>query len=360
MTLGVFLALGESFTSLKHQGQESLMLEQNLKTYARAFDRVYVFTYAKEKVTLPRNCRLVTPPVRLHRYLYALLLPFIHRDLIKTIDTIRCFQLSGTIPAIISKIFFKKKFVFNLGYDYPEFARLEGKPAQAILLKILQPLALRLADHVIVKNRALLPRATRHAPRAKLTYLPNGVDTRRFKPGKENRRILKILFVGRLEPQKNLEVLIEAVSRLKSKPTLILVGDGAQRQRLAHIGQSLGVKLEFLGKVNHRDLPEVYRHATIFAMPSIKEGSPKALLEAMASGLACIASDIPEHREIIQAGTTGLLAEPTPQALAASLQRLITSASLRRTLGRRARNKIKTDFEIRKLMAHEVQILLGL
>ena len=213
-TIGVLLNLGESFTSLG--GQAELMLRQNILPYSKAFSRVYVFTYGQETFTLPPNCQLITPPFPMHRFVYALLLPFIYNRIIRKCHLLRCFQLAGTLPAIIAKLFYGSKFVFNYGYDYAVFAHIEGKPLQALGFKLLEKVISSLATGIIVKNKNL---------KIPGFYLPNGVDVKMFKP--KPKRFLKVptvLYVGRLEPQKNLPVLLQALAQVKKRLKIVFVG----------------------------------------------------------------------------------------------------------------------------------------
>ena len=364
MNLGVFLSLGESFTDLKRTGQNQLMINQNIRAYARSFHNVYIFTYQQESIKLPKNCTLVIPPFKLHRYLYGLLLPFIHSRTIRGLDINRCFQLSGTLPAIIAKIFFQKKFVFNLGYDYSTFAKIEGKPIQANIFQLLQPIAIRMANKVIVKNKSLmratrrLPQATSHKLRAKFTYLPNGVDTHKFKPiNKTSRKPYTILFVGRLEPQKNIFNLVKAVGMLKKQINLKIIGDGSLRNQLILQVKKSNITLKYIKNIRHSLMPKIYQQADLFILPSIKEGSPKVLLEAMASGLPCIASNIPEHQEIITHNQNGILTATSPQSLYKAIALLLYSETKRLKLGKNARKHIKKDFNINDIINHEIKII---
>ena len=347
-TIGVFLNLGESFTSLG--GQAELMISQNIKAFAKNFSTVYVFTYKQESVTLPSNCILITPPLPLHRYIYALLLPVIHCRIIHRCNLLRCFQLSGTIPALMAKLIYGSKFVFNYGYDYAAFARIEGKPIQALLFSQLSLIAVKFAAGVIVKNKSL---------KIKGHYLPNGVDTHLFKLKQSYRMSVPptLLYVGRLEPQKNLLNLVSSLSDVAQPIKLILVGQGSQQRQLRQTAKRLGVNLVIRSALNHRDLPQVYRSADIFVLPSLAEGSPKVLLEAMVSGLPCIASDIAVHKEIINSGKTGLLVKPKPVNLSQAINSLLSSSHERAKFGRAARRHIQASFDITPIIEQEITIL---
>ena len=336
--LGLFLSLGESFTDLKKTGQDRLMVDEYIAQFCHHFQKVYVFTYQREKITLPKNAYLVQPPIPLHRYIYALLLPVIHRSTISNLDILRCYQLSGVIPALIAKMLFKKKVVFNLGYDYAAFAAIEGKPLQSLLFKLLQPIAIQLADKIIVKTKTL------HI--AKGVYIPNGVNIKKFSPLK-TKKTIDILFVGRLEPQKNLLPLIRAIFRMKPKPSLTTIGNGS-------LYKIISKHSTVHSKIPNSQLPNYYRQTKIFVLPSLKEGSPKVLLEAMSTGLPCIASDIAEHREIITHNQNGILVTPTATNIKAALEKLLTSVKLRTKIGRHARQTIISQFNQKKLIRHEM------
>jgi len=298
MNIGLFLSLGESFSDLKSKGQDQLMVNQQIFAFAKKFKRVYVFTYKKETIKLPKNCTLVTPPYKLHRYLYGVLMPFIHKDIFSRLDALRCYQLFGTLPGLIAKIFFDKKLIFNYGYDYLSFAQLESKPTQAIAVEIFTPFALKYSDYVIIKNKKLVSKIKTFTQN--YTILPNGVDTNKFKPRNRTDKNLSILFVARLEPQKNIFALLQAISSLKTKPHLTIIGNGSLKKKVSHFIKKNHLNSTLKSKVPHQQMPKIYSSEDIFVLPSIKEGSSKVLLEAMASGLACIATNIPENQEIIQ------------------------------------------------------------
>lgn len=353
-TLAIFFPPGDSFRKIEASGQASLMIENNIIPFAKNFGKVWVFTYENEQVNLPKNCVLIPAPKHLHRYLYTIMLPLLHYKILHSVDVIRCFHISASVPAIIAHLLWNKKFAFNYGYDYPAFAKIEKKPLPYLLFTILKPLALKYAAGIIVKNKTL-------AINKKSTYIPNGVDTKKFSPlGQNQPAIPTILFVGRLEPQKNILTLIEAVSHIKTPLKLHIVGDGALRQAVIDMAKKRGVMIKLESQVDHDLLPKIYQHATIFILPSVKEGSPKVLLEAMSCGLPCIASDIPEHQEIITDHKNGLLVKPTVSMLTRAIKALLKNATLQHRLGKNARDTIVNRFNQTNLIAQEITLLQSL
>lgn len=142
----------------------------------------------------------------------------------------------------------------------------------------------------------------------RIVYIPNGVDTRQFRPSldkKRQRRMFGIpeddivlLSVGRLTPAKQPHTMIEVFSHIEKKMadlTLCIVGNGELLEETQGLAEKMGLhRVLFREHVDHnRDLPNLYACADYYIMTSKYEGTPLTLLEAMASGLPCIVSDIP-------------------------------------------------------------------
>ena len=176
--------------------------------------------------------------------------------------------------------------------------------------------------------------------------LPNAVRTDQ-PPSTADRRH-QILAVARLVPQKGLDVLLRAFASLPRSVrdgwTVVLVGDGPERQRLRTLGETLSIA-EAVAFEGFQSNPLSYMHsAAIFALPSRFEGMPNALLEAMASGLPAIVTDAsPGPLEMVTDGRNGLVV-PTedPVAFAAALQTLMLTEEQRTQLGEAARQTLRS------------------
>src|SRR5208282_3077533 len=127
-----------------------------------------------------------------------------------------------------------------------------------------------------------------------------GVDTSRFAfaPFTKKRRRTAILYVGRLSSEKNPNLLLNAMNelRLRGLPLeLIIVGEGPLRDELSERTNQMGLggSVTFEGYVPHSAIPHYFQDIGIFVLPSHREGSSVALMEAMSSGCLCIVSDIP-------------------------------------------------------------------
>jgi len=174
--------------------------------------------------------------------------------------------------------------------------------------------------------------------------IPSGVDLTRFHPGVLPRPERKpgqqrILFLGRLDARKGIEVLLRAMPQVAhSLPNarLVVAGRGPLERDARRLAQRLGIpsRVDFLGSVPLEDLPGLYAGSEVYCAPSHGgETLGIVLLEAMASGTPVVASRIPGYDETIREGVDGILVPPDdPAGLAAALVRLLADESLRRRL----------------------------
>lgn len=176
------------------------------------------------------------------------------------------------------------------------------------------------------------------APR-RLHVLPNGVDDAflALRPaGPATGRPLRVLFVGRLDAQKNIPRLLRAVSQLTEPVEVVIVGDGEERRRCESIRDELGLgHVRFVGVQHGRALLARYDWADVFALPSDREGMPLALLEAMAAGLAVVTTDVSDLAD--QVGAAGLVVPPDVGHLMDAITLLARDRNLLATLQERSR-----------------------
>lgn len=201
--------------------------------------------------------------------------------------------------------------------------------------------------------------------RRSAVLVPRGVDVRRFVPARERKlglrsklRIRDELLVGTVAhvvPVKNYETLIRAVAL---RPNVVLVIAGRELdahyammlRELAH-ALSAAARVHFLGDFD--DVPALLAELDVFCLASHQEGCPVALLEAMACGCACVASDVPGARDLVESGERGLLAVPgNPEAFAEAFDQM-ASAAVRERYGCAARAHVEQHYSIeREVSAH--------
>jgi glycosyltransferase involved in cell wall biosynthesis len=205
-------------------------------------------------------------------------------------------------------------------------------------------------------------------PRDRMVRIASGVDSGHFAPGPAPDRVAeelrlpprpRVVFTGRLHPQKNLDVLIDAWPAVwrATGASLVLVGQGTERERLEEKARGLGVSevVRFTGAVD--DPAEVLRAADVFALPSVAEGMSNSLLEAMATALPCVASDIGGNQDLLGPGDAGVLVGGgSPERWAASLIGLLNDEESRGRLGVRARRRVDEEFALGRVVSRYVDL----
>ena len=181
--------------------------------------------------------------------------------------------------------------------------------------------------------------------------VPNGIDCARFRPDvapieefRDGR--INVLFVGRMDPRKGVPYLCRAMPsvarELGGNVRFLIVGEKGIRARLCPRPADLhGAKIAWIGRVTPEDLPRYYATADIFCSPATgQESFGIVLLEAMASGVAIVASDIPGYRTIVTPSREGILVPPrNPRELARAIVSLARDEGLRRQLGEAGRKQ---------------------
>ncbi len=238
------------------------------------------------------------------------------------------------------------------------------KKASGFFKYHLQNLIIKLGyDRIIsVDGESALKIRQLGIPPEKIAVIPVGVDTNLFSPSKKAKKDTKIfLFVGRLEKVKGLDTLIEAVRLLDvkgSKAEVWIVGSGSLEEKLKAQGKLLK-NMRFLGAVPHEKLAEIYNQADFFILPSISEGSPLTILEALSCGLPIIVSDIPSLSQIIKESKAGIT---FPVGNAERLSEAMVSISSSKDLDvfrKNARDFAEKNYSWRKISAEVEKVYEG-
>lgn len=212
-----------------------------------------------------------------------------------------------------------------------------------------------LADRFTLKRANLLVTVTRAFEREmlgvgvapeRIRIVPNAVDCARFAgvwQPRERGREAVVVSIGRLSKEKAQVDLVEAVGQLGRPCRLVLAGDGPEREALREAAARRGVKLELVGQLE--DIRPVIASGDLFVLPSHSEGSPNALLEAMAAGIPSVATAVGGVPETMTDEREGLVVPPgEPGKLAAAMGRLIDDAAWAAQLGAAARRRVEREF----------------
>ena len=255
-------------------------------------------------------------------------------------------NFNGTYGAFIAKILGIKIIIHEHGkfYDLPMWHKvLFAKPA------------LQNADYLLAPSKGLAHEMEELAKR-EVRVIPNAVDLedyigltkRKARKGlgiSEKKRI--VLFVGRLTPVKSLDTLILAISivdREVENVELVLVGEGKSKKYLQNLvsEKNLEQVVTFVGNVKHSLIPTYMAMCDVFVLPSERESFGIVLLEAMAAGKPCVASDVGGVPEIIEDTKNGILITPgNENELADAIKRILEEEEIADFYGRNNRIKAK-------------------
>ncbi len=284
------------------------------------------------------------------------------------VTRLKSFELMHTpiIPGLLWHLLFVKKGVVHVhvanlfspdvafmaskltGTPYIAQLHCDVKPSgkAGFLLKLYKPIILKRvlsnATYVVVfdEEQKVSVNKKYGISLSKIKVIPNGVDRKFFydTPHELHQRP-RLLFVGRLSIQKNLEQLLRALEGVSKQFDTTIVGDGEQEVRLKKLTKELGLKnVTFFGRASGQTLLNLYKSSDIFLLTSETEGMPLVLLEAMAMGLPIIGTNVEGIRSLVTNGKNGFLVPlGDTLALQTSLLNLSSSKYVYRKMSKTAR-----------------------
>jgi glycosyltransferase involved in cell wall biosynthesis len=215
---------------------------------------------------------------------------------------------------------------------------------------------------VILPSRNLVRIATEvwRLPPKVIRYVPNGIDLARFAADGPRRHSAEPVIgtVAALREEKNLSRLLRAFATLP-RGRLVIVGDGPQRPALEALAASLGVsdRVDFAG--HHQDTAAFYAGFDVFALSSDTEQMPLSVIEAMASGLPVVATDVGDVRLMVAAANLPYVTRLDDAALAAALGALVSDPEARRRIGSANLLKARRDFDQAAMFAAHGALWFG-
>ena len=341
------------------------MFEREVALYrltAVSFGTVYFFTYGGKKdlsyaSRLPSNVVIVPKPAHIPVMLYSLILPFIHARTLRRVSILKTNQMDGSWAAVIAKNLYGGKLIVRCGYEWLQFIERSGRGwAKRTFAYLVEKFAYANADRIVVTSKGSQDFITDRfgVPPALIVTIPNYVDTELFAPLQHTKETGRLITVGRLEPQKNLPVLLNAIKGIDL--TLTIIGSGSQKDMLADRAVTNGSSVVLKGNLSQKEIVGEFNNSEVFILPSLYEGHPKTLLEAMACGMACIGSDIPGIADTITDGVDGLLCGTDEQSIRTSIEKLLTNESMRVSLGIQARHTVLEKYSLDAVVKRELDL----
>jgi glycosyltransferase involved in cell wall biosynthesis len=362
MNLALFFTIGVSLKTWQKIG----MLSREIRPYnflAKNFKKIYFITYGgKEDLELKKDLaeNIEVLPKKflfLPSLIYALLIPFIYQKELKEVDIYKTNQMAGSPPAILAKWFYKKRLIVRCGYEWLFFSEKKKNILKRMLVYFLEKVAYKTANKIILtseRDKKFIESKFK-TPLSKIELIPNYIDIELFKPLGIPKEKNRICFVGGLSPQKNPFNLLKAVDGLDVK--LVLFGKEEMGGKLKEKAEKIKkAKIEFRGNIPNNQLPEELNKSELFILPSLYEGNPKVLLEAMACGLPVIGTNVEGIREIVKHKENGYLCGTDSNSIRKAIIEVLDNKELQEKMGKRARQTILESFDLGKILEKEIKI----
>ena len=212
---------------------------------------------------------------------------------------------------------------------------------------------LKRADAIVSVSRDLADYLTQRLSVGPVVTIPNGIDTDLFCPSpRPTSEQVTLLSISRIVPRKNIDVLINAVQELERQGErrlrLLIAGTGPSETEVARLAAKSD-KTQFLGFIDESRKRELLTQADVFVQLSIREGLSIATLEALASGVPCVVSDLPGVREPVVPGETGLLVSNPEdvESVVAVLRQLLADREQLERMRHTARQVAEERFSLR-------------
>jgi glycosyltransferase involved in cell wall biosynthesis len=274
----------------------------------------------------------------------------------KMTKVIRVISVGYIVLPIIKK-FFYKNVILSYHYDYKTTTEKDFGGIKGFSAHFREKNSIKSADYIICSSKELSDIVyTRY--RKKSVVIPNFIDTQKFRPlDKEE----YILYAGRIYWHKGIEFLLKAFMNVEKRfPSIELkIAGWGDVKKYRIICSNLKLQnVNFLGSVENDLMPNLMGKAKIFILPSLhREGNPKALMEAMACGCACIVTDVPGNKDLITNMVNGILVKPNDvNSLAEAIIKLVENNILARALGAEAQ-RVALKYSIHNTLLEEISLL---
>lgn len=371
MNIVVILTYEMSLESWDKAGiidRELKLYKQLAKSYGYRFTFITFGNEADMKyLSIVPNSQII-PIYKFFRYRKTKILKFIQSLFVfrrinkelKSPDLIKTNQLMGFWVALGIKFRFKCPFIVRTGYDIYEFSIKNKKNILKRLgYFLLTQLALvvsdlysvtTMANKIFLKNNFIFAKE-------KIIITPNWVSS-----NIENKEIIdrknEIITVGRLEKQKNYNYLIEEFSN--SNMVINIVGEGSLKKDLKRLSKEKNTIVSFLEKMPNSELTLLLSNFKYFVLPSLFEGNPKVVLEAMAAGCIVVVNNFSGISEIVSNEIDGFIIEAKKDNLKNLFNFLNDNDGVLKDISQNAISKVKKNFSLDSYVESENNLYLNL
>lgn len=339
------------------------LLDRELALYRRLASRcrVTLVTYGGKRdqelaSSLPEFTVLCNQ-LGLPRRVYERFLHRLHGAALRNVTAIKTNQMNGAQIAQRCATIFGVPLIARSGYDWSATeAKNHGNDSRLArearrVEEAVYPQATRI---VVTTSQAAADLRERFPGCANaVCTIPNYVDTDLFRPGPSVPTEFDVVYVGRLSAEKNISQLLTAIT---NSPYRLLVIGGGNEQPVWQT-RFPSHRITWLPRVPHPELPTHLRRAPVFVLPSLYEGHPKAIIEAMACGRCVVGSDVPGIRSIVEHLKNGILSGTDAADIRSGLDLAFSDQRRLQQLGHAARQCVLDRFSLDYIARQELKLL---
>ena len=304
------------------------------------------------------------------KFLKSLFLPFKLKNFFTNFDLIKTGQIYGSWVAIIAKMLYGKKIIIRSGFEWLNATKnvIERRSLKKFIRYMLrytfiflnELFAYRLADGIILTSDYDIPfiikyyKVKKKFKKNKIRLIYNFIDTELFRPISMPKKDKHILYIGSLHRGKNVVNLVKAFKNLNDFH-LDIIGKGPDENKLRKIIEENNINVNFLGLFPNKKIPEIINQYHIFLLPSISEGNPKVLLEAMSCEIACIGTNIEGINNIITHKKNGYLCETDSESIGNAVISLYNDSALRKEIRKNGREFVLENCSLQSITKKEYE-----
>ena len=294
----------------------------------------------------------------IYRSLYKKLIWFIHYNIIRKADILKTNQMFGADAAITSSKLLSKLLIVRLGYLYSGiiFEEFGFNSIEYNSSLNLESKTFNNSDHIIVTTQAIKSYILKkyNIEKKKISIIPNFIQLENFKPNSNIEKVYEMIFIGRIEKQKNIETLIKVMIDLQLK--ILIIGNGRLNKYLERKFESLCRGSRWIKNVNNTKIPFYIHQSKFFILPSFYEGQPKSLLEAMACGIPIIGADSPGINQLITHKKNGILCDTDHDSIKTAILELDGDTEMQNKIIKNGIKYITHHFSPEKNIQKELDI----
>ena len=361
MKVVLFFTKGVSIRVWKEAGMLDREIALYNKLYKKGIRTIFItygdrtdFIFQERLGHIKILCNHFGFPARI----YEKFIHLIHWKHLYKSDIIKTNQANGSDVALTSAKFWKKPLLGRMGYLWSEFIDKENDDTKGSFSKAIQIEndLFSLSNRIVVTTPEMIKsiETRSHSYAEKTRLIPNYVDTKFFAPSFNSSKDYDLIFIGRISKQQNVEVLLKSIINLNI--SILIIGSGELREKLeVQYGDQEG-RIRWKNNVPNHELPSFLNRAQLFILPSLYEGHPKVLIEAMSCGLAVIGANTPGIRELINHSVNGWLCEPNSNSISKAIKYLLDNKKLCRKLGENARKFATDNFALDHIVDMELKV----